>query len=171
MLRFALGERILELRTLAPRFGCALCPLVGLALGLCEVGLPAPLRALLTLTLCPSVLVLPARPSLLRLQECALLDFGLRARNHRFPVVAMLLRFPELASLRLALGPLVLDAPRPAFLGLAPEPLVFGLPPRLALGRLPRQTLRGLLLCLLVRGLSTCPPFLGLASQAVVFGL
>src|SRR5437764_6144814 len=62
------------------------------------------LPILLALTLCPSVLVLPARPSLLRLQECALLDFGLRARNHRFPVVAMLLCFPKLASLRLEIG-------------------------------------------------------------------
>ena len=83
----------------------------------------------------------------------------------------MLLGFAKLASLRLALGPLVLDPPRPPFFGLASQPLVFGLPPRLALRCLSRQTLRGLLLSLLVRGLSARPPFLGLARQAVVFGL
>src|SRR5205085_6235215 len=82
---------------------------------------PPAIATLLALTLCPCVLILPARPSLLGLQECPLLDFGLRTRNDRFPVITMLLGFAKLASLRLALGPLVLDPPRPPFLGLAPQ--------------------------------------------------
>jgi hypothetical protein len=125
----------------------------------------------LTLAPCPLVLILPTRPALLGLEERSLLDFGLGARNHRFPVVPMLLGFPQLPSLGFALGPLVLDPPRAPFLGFAPEPLVFGLPPRLALRCLSRQTLGGLLLCLLVGKLAPRPPFLGVARQTVVFGL